>query len=85
MKKIFLLFVSVFMIGCMAYGETGKVVHVTKSEFVEKIYDYERIRISGSIREISRPLSISMPTGADLAADCRPCWRNWLQSTKTRL
>ena len=42
MKKIFLLFVSVFMIGCMAYGETGKVVHVTKSEFVEKIYDYEK-------------------------------------------
>ena len=42
MKKIFSLFVSVFMIGCMAYGETGKVVHVTKSEFVEKIYDYEK-------------------------------------------
>ena len=84
MKKIFLLFVSVFMIGCMAYGETGKVVHVTKSEFVEKIYDYE-IRISGSIKEISRPLSIFMPTGADLAVDCRPCWRNWLQSIKTRL
>ena len=42
MKKIFLLFVSVFMIGCMAYGETGKVVHVTKSEFVEKVYDYEK-------------------------------------------
>ena len=42
MKKIFLLFVSVFMIGCMAYGETGNVVHVTKSEFVEKIYDYEK-------------------------------------------
>lgn len=58
MKKIFLLFVSVFMIGCMAYGETGKVVHVTKSEFVEKFTITKRIQISGSIKEISRPLSI---------------------------
>ena len=42
MKKIFLLLVSVFMIGCMAYGENGQVVHVTKSEFIEKVYDYEK-------------------------------------------
>lgn len=58
MKKIFLLLVSVFMIGCMAYGENGQVVHVTKSEFIEKVYDYEKIRISGYIKERSRQLSI---------------------------
>lgn len=85
MKKIFLLFVSVFMIGCMAYGETGKVVHVTKSEFVEKVYDYEK-NPDKWVYKGNKPAIVDfMPTGADLAADCRPCWRNWLQSTKTRL
>lgn len=85
MKKIFLLLVSVFMIGCMAYGENGQVVHVTKSEFIEKVYDYEKIRISGYIKERSRQLSIFMPTGAALAADCRLYWRNWRKNIKTRL
>ena len=42
MKKILLLIVSVFMTGSLVYGQTGKVIHINQSEFIEKVYDYKK-------------------------------------------
>ena len=50
MKKIFLLFVSILVLSITASasdlmvqsGSGGKVIELTKSEFLKKVYDYEK-------------------------------------------
>ena len=30
------------MTGSLVYGQTGKVIHINQSEFIEKVYDYKK-------------------------------------------
>ena len=67
MKKILLLIVSVFMTGSLVYGQTGKVIHINQSEFIEKVYDYKK-NPDKWVYEGNKPAII------DLYADwCGPC------------
>ena len=68
MKKILLLIVSVFMTGSLVYGQTGKVIHINQSEFIEKVYDYKKNPDKWSMREANQPSSI-------LRDWCGPCRR----------
>ena len=85
MKKILLLIVSVFMTGSLVYGQTGKVIHINQSEFIERYTTIRRIQTNGSMREANQPSSIFTPTGADLAAGCPPYWRSWQKNIRIRL
>lgn len=85
MKKILLLIVSVFMTGSLVYGQTGKVIHINQSEFIEKVYDYKK-NPDKWVYEGSKPAIVDFtPTGADLAAGCPPYWRSWQKNIRIRL
>lgn len=45
-------------------GNKMKTIELTKSDFLKKIVNYEKIPKSGFIWEINRRLSIFMPLGA---------------------
>lgn len=51
----------------MATEGNGKVIHLTKAEFLAKVYNFEKNRKSGNMKVTNRLLWISMLTGVVLA------------------
>lgn len=51
----------------MATEGNGKVIHLTKAEFLAKVYNFEKTRKSGNMKVTNRLLWISMLTGVVLA------------------
>ena len=86
MKKILLLIVSVFMTGSLVYGQTGKVIHINQSEFIEKVYDYKK-NPDKWVYEGSKPANhrFLRRLGADLAAGCPPYWTKLAEKYKDKI
>ena len=51
----------------MATEGNGKVIHLTKAEFLAKVYNFEKNPESGNMKVTNRLLWISMLTGVVLA------------------
>ena len=51
----------------MATEGNGKVIHLTKAEFLAKVYNFEKNPKSGNMKVTNRLLWISMLTGVVLA------------------
>lgn len=80
MKRITLFLLGIVLMSTVACGRTNsnansdrvtaaedskaKVIHLTKAEFLEKVYNFEKIPMNGNMKVTNLQLSISMLLGA---------------------
>lgn len=80
MKRITLFLLGIVLMSTVACGRTNsnansdrvtaaedskaKVIHLTKAEFLEKVYNFEKIPMNGNMKVTNLRLSISMLLGA---------------------
>lgn len=88
-----LLFLSALPLAasCGQEGNSGKneekmetgTIHLTKAEFLQKVWNYEANPRPGNMRGQSLPSWISSPHGADPARHSALCSKTWPRSTVT--